>query len=114
MPINVFVNNTVLRINISNTKAYFMKLASSIHFTSSQLTAFSTSSTNNEIVLSKVLSRVLVIMDRFWNGFIAPYIFTTRDYRQYSAIADLHTLQFTVTPAFGFSVFTRRILATHL
>jgi hypothetical protein len=32
----------------------------------------------------------------------------------YSAIADLHTLQFTVTHALGFSVFTSRILATDL
>jgi hypothetical protein len=35
-------------------------------------------------------------------GFIAPYTFTTRDYRQYSGIADLYTLQFTVTQALGF------------
>jgi hypothetical protein len=40
------------------------------------------------------------------------YIHTTQDYRQYSAIADLHTLQFTVIHALGFSVFTSRILAT--
>jgi hypothetical protein len=32
----------------------------------------------------------------------------------YSAIADLYTLQFTVTHALGFSVFTSRILATDL
>jgi hypothetical protein len=32
----------------------------------------------------------------------------------YSAIADLHTLQFTVTHALGYSVFTSRILATDL
>jgi hypothetical protein len=32
----------------------------------------------------------------------------------YSAIADLHTSQFTVTHALGFSVFTSRILATDL
>jgi hypothetical protein len=32
----------------------------------------------------------------------------------YSAIADLHALQFTVTHALGFSVFTSRILATAL
>jgi hypothetical protein len=32
----------------------------------------------------------------------------------YSAIADLHTLQFTVTYALGFSAFTRRIQATDL
>jgi hypothetical protein len=30
----------------------------------------------------------------------------------YSAVADLHTLQSTVTHALGFSVFTSRILAT--
>jgi hypothetical protein len=30
-------------------------------------------------------------------AFIAPYTFTTRDYRQYSAIADLYTLHYTVT-----------------
>jgi hypothetical protein len=35
-----------------------------------------------------------------------------RDYRQCNAIADLHTLQFTVTHALRFSVFTSRILAT--
>jgi hypothetical protein len=32
--------------------------------------------------------------------------------KKYSAIADLHNLQFTVTHALGFSVFTSRILAT--
>jgi 3-deoxy-D-arabino-heptulosonate 7-phosphate (DAHP) synthase class II len=32
----------------------------------------------------------------------------------YSAIADLHTLQFTVTHALGFSVFTSHIQATVL
>jgi hypothetical protein len=47
-------------------------------------------------------------------GFIAPYAFTTRDYRQYSAISILHTFQFTVTHALGFSVFTSRLLATGL
>jgi hypothetical protein len=41
-------------------------------------------------------------------------IHTIRDYRQYSAIADLHILQFTFTHARGFSVFTSRILATDL
>jgi hypothetical protein len=30
------------------------------------------------------------------------YVHTTRGYRQYIAIADLHTLQFTVTHALGF------------
>jgi hypothetical protein len=42
------------------------------------------------------------------------YIHTTRDYRQNSAIAVLRTFQFTVTHSLGFSVFTRRILATDL
>jgi hypothetical protein len=39
---------------------------------------------------------------------------STRNYRQYSAIAILHTLQFTVAHALEFSVFTSRILATDL
>jgi hypothetical protein len=42
------------------------------------------------------------------------YIHTTRDYRQCSAIAILHTFHFTVTHALGFSVVTSRILATDL
>jgi hypothetical protein len=42
------------------------------------------------------------------------YIHTTRGYKQYSAIAILHTSQFTVAHALGFSVFTCRILATDL
>jgi hypothetical protein len=40
--------------------------------------------------------------------------FRIRDYRKYIATAGLHTLQFTVTHALGFSVFTSRILATDL
>jgi hypothetical protein len=47
-------------------------------------------------------------------GFIAPYIFTTGDYRQCSAIADLNNSQFTVVHSLGFSVFICRILATDL
>jgi hypothetical protein len=42
------------------------------------------------------------------------YIHTVPDYRQYRAIFDLHTSQFTVAHALGFSVFTSRILATDL
>jgi hypothetical protein len=42
------------------------------------------------------------------------YIHTTRDYRQYGAIAIIHTFQFTVTHALGFSVFTSRLLAKDL
>jgi hypothetical protein len=37
---------------------------------------------------------------------------TTRNYKKCSSIADLHTLQFTVTHTLRFSVFTSRILAT--
>jgi hypothetical protein len=48
-------------------------------------------------------------------GFIDTfYTYTTRDCRQYSAIADLHTLEFTVTHALGLTVFTSRIRATDL
>jgi hypothetical protein len=41
-------------------------------------------------------------------------IHTTRSYKCYSALANLHTLQFTVTHTLAFSVFTSRILATDL
>jgi hypothetical protein len=41
-------------------------------------------------------------------------VHNTRKYRKYSAIADLHTLQFTAAHALRFSVFTSRILATGL
>jgi hypothetical protein len=57
------------------------------------------------------------LIDGFWIGWLdslTPYTFTTRDYSQYRAIADLHTLQVTVTHALGFSVFTSRIVATDL
>jgi hypothetical protein len=40
------------------------------------------------------------------------HIHTTRKYRQYNAIAILHTPQFTGAHALWFSVFTSRILAT--
>jgi hypothetical protein len=42
------------------------------------------------------------------------YLHTVRDYTQYSALAILHTSQFTVAHALGFSVFTSRILATDI
>jgi hypothetical protein len=63
------------------------------------------------------LKSVLVTIDGVLDwmiGFIAHYTFTTRDYMQYSAIAILHTCQFTVTHALGLSVLTSRILATDL
>jgi hypothetical protein len=45
-------------------------------------------------------------------GFIDTLYIQLGITRNYSAIADLHTLQFTITHALGFSVFTSRILAT--
>jgi hypothetical protein len=42
------------------------------------------------------------------------YIQTFCDYRQYSAIAILYTLEFTVANALGFSVFSSLLLATDL
>jgi hypothetical protein len=48
-------------------------------------------------------------------GFIAPYEFTQFGIMgNYSAVAILHTLQFTTAQALGFSAFTNRILATGL
>jgi hypothetical protein len=48
-----------------------------------------------------------------WN-YCTLYIHATRDYRQYSSIADLYNLQFTDKHAVGFSFFISRILATDL
>jgi hypothetical protein len=36
------------------------------------------------------------------------------NYKQYSAITDLHTFQFTAAHALGFSIFTSRLLAMDL
>jgi hypothetical protein len=49
-------------------------------------------------------------------GFIAPYTFTQLGTtgNKYSAVAILDTLQFTVTQALGFSVFTSHIQVTDL
>jgi hypothetical protein len=49
-----------------------------------------------------------------WLNLLTPHTHTTRNYSQYSAIADLHTLQFTVTHALGFPNFTSCILETGL
>jgi hypothetical protein len=51
----------------------------------------------------------------YWtNGFIDIASTIKLNYNQCSAIADLHTLQFTAARALGFSVSTSRILATDL
>jgi hypothetical protein len=47
-------------------------------------------------------------------GFIGTSVTICLNYNKYSAIADLHTLQFTVAHALGFSVSTSRLLATDL
>jgi hypothetical protein len=47
-------------------------------------------------------------------GFIGTSVTVSLNYNQYSAIADLHTFQFTVAHAVGFSVSTSRLLATDL
>jgi hypothetical protein len=63
-----------------------------------------------------ILSRVLVIIDgdRMDDCIYYQLIRSTRTYKQYSSIAGLHNLQFTITQALWFSVFTSRILATEL
>jgi hypothetical protein len=47
-------------------------------------------------------------------GFISTSAAISLNYNQYSAITDLHNLQFTIAHALGFSVFTSRLLATDL
>jgi hypothetical protein len=57
--------------------------------------------------------RVPVRMIWFISSLVAIFLDHIQ-YSQYSAIADLHTFQFTVAHAIGFSVFTSRILITDL
>jgi hypothetical protein len=47
-------------------------------------------------------------------GFISTSVTLSLDYNWYSAITDLHNLQFTLAQVLGFSVFTSRLLATDL
>jgi hypothetical protein len=47
-------------------------------------------------------------------GFIGISVTVSLNYNQYSAIADVHNLQFTVTHALGFSIFTSCLLAMDL
>jgi hypothetical protein len=47
-------------------------------------------------------------------GFISTLVTISLNYNQYSAIADLHTLQFIVVHILGFSVSTSLLLATEL
>jgi hypothetical protein len=47
-------------------------------------------------------------------GFINTSVTISLNYNQYSAVADVHNLQFTVPYALGFSVSTSRLLATDL
>jgi hypothetical protein len=47
-------------------------------------------------------------------GFTVTSVTISLNYNQYSAIPDLHTFQFTVEHALGFSVSSSRLLATDL
>jgi hypothetical protein len=47
-------------------------------------------------------------------GFIGTLVTISLNDNQYSAIADLHNLQFTTAHALGFSVFTSHLLVTEL
>jgi hypothetical protein len=47
-------------------------------------------------------------------GFVSTSVRISLNHTYYSAIADLHNLQFAVTHALGLSVFTSRLLATDL
>jgi hypothetical protein len=77
-----------------------------------------------EIEYVKILSRVGGTRDDnngFWIGWLdllalrlQSLLITTRTYKQYSAIADLHTFQCSVAHALWFSVSTSRILATDI
>jgi hypothetical protein len=62
---------------------------------------------------ARLIRRVIVRMIGFYALWLQSLLITFK-YRQYSAIADLHTFQLTVAQALGFSVFTSRILATDL
>jgi hypothetical protein len=50
----------------------------------------------------------------FISSLVTHALLITLTYWQYSAIADLHTFQFTVAHALGFSVSTNRLLAKDL
>jgi hypothetical protein len=69
---------------------------------------------SNKITLHVIWSRITWMSIRITNFLVQPYVFRTRDYRIYSAIADILTLQFTRIHTLGLSVFTSRILATDL
>jgi hypothetical protein len=68
-----------------------------------------------------ILSRVGILLRDLYDGFsLHDWIYWQLIYSQlattgnYSATAELHSLQFTVIHAIGFTVFTSRILATDL
>jgi hypothetical protein len=47
-------------------------------------------------------------------GFISTSVTSSHNHTQYSAIADLHTFQFTIAHALGFAVSPSRLLAMDL
>jgi hypothetical protein len=50
--------------------------------------------------------------DRLWGNLAVSYKLKLHIHSQYSAIADIHTFQFTAAQALGFSLSTSRLLAT--
>jgi hypothetical protein len=69
------------------------------------------------MMMTTIVSRVLVTIDGLLNCMILfiDTLYTVLGITgNHSAIADSHTLQFTVKHKLGFSVFTNRILATDL
>jgi hypothetical protein len=70
---------------------------------------------SNEILI--LISRVGMFIDGLLDSiirFIDTLFTQLGTTANYSAVADLHSLQFIVAHALGFSVFTSRILATDL
>jgi hypothetical protein len=69
---------------------------------------------NDDLERMEKESTVAYIMILSRVGGYAPWLQVLLITLNYNAIADLHNVQFTVTHAVGFSVFTSRILATDL
>jgi hypothetical protein len=63
---------------------------------------------------TRLINQVLVRMIGFISTLVTHSLLITFKYRQYRAIADLHTFLFTVAHALGFFVSTSRLLATDI
>jgi hypothetical protein len=73
---------------------------------------------DNDIVTcwgyTPLIGRVLIRMIGFISSWVPDSPLITLIHRQYSAVAHLHHLHFTVAHALGFSVSASRLLATDL